>query len=95
MDLNARSPCGGRRVRTAGTSADRGFRAGRHGGDIAARHQGDLAGPSSRTSLCQIGLLEATGPWGEPIIEFVPDSPLEGGVYCELVTEVGLPAPGE
>ena len=23
------------------------------------------------------------------------DSPLEGGVYCELVSEVGLPAPGE
>jgi hypothetical protein len=26
---------------------------------------------------------------------FAPDSPLEGGVYCELVSEVGLPAPGE
>ena len=25
-------------------------------------------------------------PWGE----FAPDSPLEGGVYCELVSEVGL-----
>ena len=37
-----------RRFRTAGTSADRGFRAGRHGGDVAARHQDDSAEPSSR-----------------------------------------------
>jgi hypothetical protein len=41
-------PCDGRRFRTAGASADRGFQAGRHGGDVAARHQGDWAGPSSR-----------------------------------------------
>ena len=40
--------CDGRRFRTAGTSADRGFRVGRRGGDVAARHQGDSVGPSSR-----------------------------------------------
>src|SRR3984893_5122039 len=44
-------PCDGRRFRTAGTSADRGFRAGRHGGGVAARHQGGLAAPSTRISV--------------------------------------------
>jgi enoyl-CoA hydratase/carnithine racemase len=33
----------GRRFRTAGTSVDRGFRAGRHGGGVKARHQGGSA----------------------------------------------------
>src|SRR6266446_10642910 len=43
----------GRRFRTAGTSADRGFRAGRHGGGVAARHQGGLEPPPE-------------GVWGMP-----------------------------
>ena len=34
------------------------------------------------------------GPRSEEV-GFAHDSALEGGVYCELVSEVGLPAPGE
>jgi hypothetical protein len=32
-------------------------------------------------------------PWY--FFRFAADSPLEGGVYCELVSEVGFPRPVE
>jgi hypothetical protein len=35
-------------------------------------------------------LQEVVGPPPERPREFAPDSPLEGGVYCELVSEVGF-----
>src|SRR5258707_13947366 len=56
-------PCDGRRFRTAGTSADRGFRAGRHGGGVSARHQGGLAAPSSRIFVTDsLGVRRGGGP---------------------------------
>src|SRR6516162_9096004 len=41
----------------------------------------------SRLPRCAMGFA--------PKVSFAVDSPLEGGVYCEPVSEVGLPAPGE
>ena len=36
---------------------------------------------------------EPVGANHDPGIEFAPDSPLEGAVHCELVSEVKIPAP--
>jgi hypothetical protein len=38
----------------------------------------------------EVGKIPHGHRWDLPRSEFAPDSPLEGGVYCELVSEVGF-----